>query len=62
VATARFAIDRDRLYVTDASNGGQMACRPAIERPGRFVAIAAFIANLPVESECEPPTAPSPCS
>ena len=59
-AASRFPNDLGRLYVTGASNGGQMAYRLAIERPGRFAAIAAFIANLPAESECGRPTTPMP--
>ena len=59
-AQARLSADPDRFYVTGASNGGQMAFRLAIERPDRVAAIAAFIANLPVESECPEPSTPIP--
>ena len=59
-AMSRFRADPGRLYVTGASNGGQMAYRLAIERPGRFAALAAFIAHFPLESECERPTTPIP--
>lgn len=44
-------IDENRLYVTGASNGGMMTYRLLIERPDRFAAGAAFIANLPALSE-----------
>jgi len=57
---SRFPTDTERLYVTGASNGGQMAYRLAIERPDRIAAIAAFIANFPIESECPSPTTPIP--
>lgn len=56
-AESRFGVDASRLYATGSSNGGQMAYRLAIERPDRFVAIAAFIANLPEpeDSVCKTP-------
>ncbi len=44
-------IDETRIYVTGASNGGLMTYRLLIERPDRFAAGAAFIANLPALSE-----------
>lgn len=44
-------IDETRVYVTGASNGGMMTYRLLIERPDRFAAGAAFIANLPALSE-----------
>ena len=42
----------DRVYATGVSNGGMMSYRLAEERPARFAAIAAFIANRPEPSEC----------
>ncbi|MFO8233496.1 MAG: PHB depolymerase family esterase [Longimonas sp.] len=59
-AAFRFASDSNRFYVTGASNGGQMAYRLALEQPNQIAGIAAFIANLPVESECDAPSAPVP--
>lgn len=59
-AEDRFNAPPNRLYVTGVSNGGQMAFRLAIERPGRIAAIAVFIAQLPVDSVCPAPTAPLP--
>lgn len=59
-AQSRFATDADRFYVTGVSNGGMMAYRLAIEQADRVAAIAAFIANLPVESECSEPATPIP--
>ena len=41
--------ERTRIYVTGASNGGMMTFRLLIERPDRFAAGVAFIANLPME-------------
>ena len=40
-------IDKNRIFVTGASNGGFMTYRLLIEAPERFTAGAAFIANLP---------------
>lgn len=45
--SAELPIDKDRIYVTGASNGGFMTYRLLIEAPERFAAGAAFIANLP---------------
>jgi polyhydroxybutyrate depolymerase len=45
-----YSIDRSRIYVTGASNGGMMTYRLLIERPEQFAAGAAFIANLPADS------------
>ena len=61
-AESRFGVDASRLYATGSSNGGQMAFRLAIERPDRFAAITASIANLPepVDSVCKTPTTPMP--
>lgn len=41
--------DPTKIYVTGASNGGMMTFRLLIERPDRFAAGVAFIANLPKE-------------
>ncbi len=40
-------IDENRIYVTGASNGGMMTYRLLMDKPDRFAAGAAFIANLP---------------
>ena len=45
--TAEVPIDKSRIFVTGASNGGFMTYRLLIEAPERFAAGAAFIANLP---------------
>jgi len=47
-------IDRRRVYVTGASNGGMMTFRLLAERPDVFAAGAAFIANLPAETATAP--------
>ncbi len=60
LAELQLPVDPDRFYVTGSSNGGQMAFRLAIERPERVSAIAVFIANMPVESECPAPSTPVP--
>ena len=61
-AESRFGVDSGRMYAIGSSNGGQMAFRLAIERPDRFAAIAASIANLPEpeDSVCQTPSAPIP--
>lgn len=59
-AESRFEIDSSAIYATGSSIGGQMAYRLAIERPQYFAAIAAFIGNLPEDSECENPSGHMP--
>jgi polyhydroxybutyrate depolymerase len=44
---SEFPIDRTRVYMTGASNGGMMTHRAAIELTDRFAAAAAVIANIP---------------
>ena len=57
--TDRAAVNPDRAYVYGGSNGGQMANRLAIEHPGRYAGIAAFISNinsnLGADEECPTP-------
>ena len=54
-------IDKTRIFVTGASNGGFMTYRLLIEAPERFAAGAVFIANLPdLESGLTHPTEPTP--
>ena len=43
-------VDRSRVYVTGASNGGMMSFRLLIEAPERFAAGAAFVSALPREA------------
>lgn len=43
---ANYAIDPRRIYVTGASNGGNMTYRLLLEMPEYFAAAAVFIANL----------------
>ncbi len=54
-AARRHGIDRTRIYVTGASNGGMMTYRLLIERPDLFAAGVAFIATLPESTVPEPP-------
>lgn len=54
------ALDTERVFVTGSSNGGMMTYRLATERPDRFAAAAAFIANRPEPSECPEATVPVP--
>jgi len=51
---AEHAIDRSRVYVTGASNGGMMSYRVGCELSDRVAAIAPVIANLPTELPCAP--------
>ncbi|GAB4465743.1 MAG: PHB depolymerase family esterase [Armatimonadaceae bacterium] len=56
-----YSVDRSRVYVTGASNGGMMTFRLLIEAPELFAAGAAFIANLPEErSVLKQPSVPTP--
>jgi polyhydroxybutyrate depolymerase len=54
-------IDKNRIFVTGASNGGIMTYRLLIEAPERFAAGAAFIANLPeLDGDLPLPKQPTP--
>jgi len=46
-----FRTDIKRVYVTGASNGGMMTYTMLIEHPQVFAAGAAFVANLPINTE-----------
>jgi polyhydroxybutyrate depolymerase len=59
-ASANYQIDRTRVYATGASNGGEMSYRLGIELSDKVAAIAAFIANIPVDGECKPAIQPVP--
>ena len=56
------AVDLGRVYATGFSNGGQMAYRLASERPDRFAAVAALVAQVPTRDNlrCTPPLGPIP--
>lgn len=56
---SEITFERTQIYVTGASNGGMMTFRLLIERPERFAAGVAFIANLPKE-EIARARAPTP--
>jgi polyhydroxybutyrate depolymerase len=53
-------VDPDRVYAFGVSDGGQMAYRLATERPDRFAAIAAIVAQqaAPENSNCLEPRGP----
>ena len=54
-------VDRTRVYVTGASNGGMMTFRLLMEAPERFAAGAAFVSALPVDgSRLKRPSKPTP--
>jgi polyhydroxybutyrate depolymerase len=59
-AGERYRVDRRRIYVTGASNGGMMSQRLGIELGQRVAAIASFIGNLPDPSECRAARGPVP--
>jgi polyhydroxybutyrate depolymerase len=59
-AALHYPIDQRRVYATGASNGGEMSYRLAMELSDQVAAVAAFIANLPKDSECKPATHPVP--
>lgn len=48
------AIDRSRVYVTGASNGGMMTYRIGCELADRIAGIAPVIGNLPATINCAP--------
>ncbi len=52
-AAETHGIDRSRVFVTGASNGGMMTYRLLIEAPEAFAGGAAFIANLPKATPAE---------
>ena len=52
---AEYATDPSRVYVTGNSNGGMMTYRLLLEMTDRFAAAAAFIANIPVETQAPLP-------
>jgi polyhydroxybutyrate depolymerase len=47
------AIDRTNVFVAGMSNGGHMAYRVGFEAPDLVTAIAAIVANLPVEENLD---------
>lgn len=53
-AASLVRIDRTRVYVAGASNGGMMAYRLACEDAARYAAVAGVIANLPSKLSCRP--------
>ena len=55
-----YQINSKKVYVTGISNGGFMAYRLALELPNKITAIAAFAANYPKDSECNPSGIPLP--
>jgi polyhydroxybutyrate depolymerase len=55
-----YLVNDRRIYATGSSNGGMMAYRLGMEMPDRTAAIAAFVANLPADSECQPMNQPIP--
>jgi len=59
-ASARFAIDPDRVYLVGHSNGGFMSHKMACEHADRFAAIASIAGSLPLEAaDCAPSEAVS---
>ena len=48
----QYPVDRERIYATGTSNGGNMVIRLAMEVPEKFAAIAAVVASNPVKNKC----------
>jgi polyhydroxybutyrate depolymerase len=53
---AKYTIDRKRIFVTGASNGGMMCFRLACELSDKIAAVGPVIASMPenLESSCKP--------
>lgn len=51
-AIAQHGVDGSRVYVTGASNGGQMTYRMGLEANDRIAAIAPHVAQMAKNSEC----------
>ena len=49
LVTQEYRLDRNRVFVTGASNGGMMAMRLLVEKPHYFAGAAVFSASLPLE-------------
>lgn len=47
------AVDKNRIYATGTSNGGNMVLRLAMEVPQRFAAVAAVVAAMPKHNHCK---------
>jgi polyhydroxybutyrate depolymerase len=47
-------VDRERIFVTGASNGGMMSLRMACEASDVVAAVGAVIASLPADLKCKP--------
>ena len=56
--SAHYPIDKSRLYAHGTSNGGNMVYRLAQERSGKFAALAAVVAAMPVHNACGAPDHP----
>ncbi|MCF6193388.1 MAG: hypothetical protein L3J46_03530, partial [Kangiellaceae bacterium] len=59
-STKELLTDINQVFVTGASNSGMMSYRLAMELPEKIAAVAAFIANLPADSECKANNIPIP--
>lgn len=57
-AIENYSSDPERFYITGSSNGGMMSYRVGLELAHKTAGIAAFIANLPANSECAPENIP----
>lgn len=58
--SARYRIDRDRVYASGMSNGGMIVYRLAAEAADLFAGFSATAALMPVTSECPAPTIQRP--
>jgi len=58
--SAKYPINKKRIYAHGTSNGGMMVYRLAIESGNKFKAMASIVASMPVQSECRDSNIPMP--
>ena len=58
--TAKYSINKKRIYAHGTSNGGMMVYRLAIESPNLFRAVTPVVASMPEFSKCRESFAPMP--
>ena len=49
----RYGMDKNKIFATGFSGGGQMAYKLGLTMPGKIKAIAAIVANLPDSASCD---------
>ncbi len=58
--SAKYSINKKRIYAHGTSNGGMMVYRLAIESPNLFRAVTPVVASMPEFSKCRESFAPMP--